>query len=41
MKKIVTLRQALSDPQYFGGQLDGDSWALWRALLLAIMGARS
>jgi hypothetical protein len=38
MKKIITLRQALSDPQYFGGQLDGDSWAPWRALLLAIMG---
>jgi hypothetical protein len=38
MKKIVTLRQALAAKQYFGGQLDGDSWAAWRVLLLAIMG---
>jgi hypothetical protein len=38
MKKIVTLRQALSDDQYFGAQLAGPSWAPWRALLLAIMG---
>jgi hypothetical protein len=38
MKKIVSLRQALTDRQYFGGQLDGPSWAPWRALLLAIMG---
>jgi hypothetical protein len=38
MKKIISLRQALSDRQYFGGQLDGDSWANWRALLLAIAG---
>jgi hypothetical protein len=38
MKKIITLRQALDDKQYFGGQLEGESWAPWRALLLAIMG---
>jgi hypothetical protein len=38
MKKIVTLRQALDDRQYFGGQLVGESWAPWRSLLLAIMG---
>ena len=38
MKKIITLRQALTDKAYFGGQLDGPSWAPWRALLLAIMG---
>jgi hypothetical protein len=38
MRKIVTLRQALDDKQYFGGQLDGPSWAPWRSLLLAIMG---
>ena len=38
MKKIASLRQALSDPRYFGGQLDGDSWLAWRALLFAILG---
>jgi hypothetical protein len=38
MKKIISLRQALDDPQYFGGQLAGPSWLPWRALLLAIMG---
>jgi hypothetical protein len=38
MKKIVTLRQALTDKQYFGRQLEGESWAPWRSLLLAIMG---
>jgi hypothetical protein len=38
VKKIVTLRQALDDKQYFGGQLEGPSWAPWRSLLLAIMG---
>lgn len=38
MKKIIPLRQALTDPQYFGGQLEGASWLPWRALLLAITG---
>jgi len=38
MRKIVTLRQALADPAYFGGQLSGDSWMRWRVLLLAILG---
>lgn len=38
MKKIVTMRRALVDPLYFGGQLAGDSWRLWRILLVAIMG---
>jgi hypothetical protein len=38
MRKIISLRQALSDAQYFGGQLTGPSWAPWRALLLAILG---
>ena len=38
MRKIVTLRQALTDTAYFGGQLSGDSWARWRVLLLAILG---
>jgi hypothetical protein len=38
MRKIVSLRQALDDRQYFGGQLEGASWSPWRSLLLAIMG---
>lgn len=38
MNKIVTLRQALSDNQYFGEQLAGESWAAWRPLMYAIMG---
>jgi hypothetical protein len=38
MRKIVTLRQALTDSAYFGGQLSGDSWLRWRVLLLAILG---
>lgn len=38
MKKLLTLRKALTDPAYFGGQLEGDSWGGWRVLLLAIMG---
>jgi hypothetical protein len=38
MRKIVTLRQALTDTAYFGGQLEGSSWLPWRALLLSIMG---
>jgi hypothetical protein len=32
MSKIVSLRQALLDDSYFGKQLAGDSWRLWRAV---------
>jgi hypothetical protein len=38
MRKIITLRQALDDPQYFGGQLCGDTWRAWRVLMFAILG---
>ena len=40
MRKLVTMRRALSDPAYFGGpnMLGAPSWAGWRAILLAIMG---
>src|ERR1700730_14791026 len=38
MNAIITLRQALSDRSYFGGQLDGASWANWRPLLYVILG---
>src|SRR5262245_60077045 len=34
----TSLRTALEDPQLLGGALAGDSWAAWRALLLAAMG---
>jgi hypothetical protein len=38
MIKLVTLRQALTDPSYYGLQLSDQSWLRWRVLLLAIMG---
>jgi hypothetical protein len=37
MKSTVSLRDALADPKLLG-VLAGDSWAAWRALLLAAMG---
>jgi hypothetical protein len=36
MIRLVTMRDALSLPQYFGTQLAGDSWVNWRAVLLAL-----
>lgn len=40
MKKIVTMRAALTSPDYFGGpdMMGGDSWAAWRVLLMTIVG---
>jgi hypothetical protein len=38
LRKIVTMREALADPRYFGLLLAGDSWAAWRVLLIAIVG---
>jgi hypothetical protein len=38
LRRLVTLRQALSDKHYFGGQLAGESWRVWRSLMYAIMG---
>jgi hypothetical protein len=35
---IVTMREALSRPVYFGRQLGGDTWSKWRVLLIAIAG---
>jgi hypothetical protein len=32
------MRRALADQQLLGGVMVGDSWAVWRALLIAIMG---
>jgi hypothetical protein len=41
MKKLMTMRQALDDPELFAhpkGGLIGDSWKYWRVLLIAVMG---
>jgi hypothetical protein len=35
---IVSLRRALTDKRLLGNSLQGDSWHLWRSLLLASMG---
>lgn len=38
MKPIVTMREALSDPDLLGTVLPGPTWLEWRALLIATMG---
>ncbi|WP_336490935.1 hypothetical protein [Methylobacterium nigriterrae] len=38
MKPLVSLRQALSDPDLLGSALPGPSWSTWRTILLAVMG---
>jgi hypothetical protein len=38
MRKIVSLRQALADPDLLAHALPGESWASWRVLLIAIVG---
>jgi hypothetical protein len=38
IKPKTTLRAALSDPKLLGRALPGESWAAWRAILLAAMG---
>lgn len=38
MRPMVTLRDALSDPQLLGGAIPGESWLAWRVLLIASMG---
>jgi hypothetical protein len=38
MRKIVTLRQALSDPGFLAHALPGDSWSSWRILLIGAIG---
>lgn len=32
------MREALTDPELLGGAIPGESWAVWRALLIAAMG---
>jgi hypothetical protein len=38
LRKIITMREALESPAYFGALLSGDSWQAWRVLLVAIVG---
>jgi hypothetical protein len=38
MKKIVSMRRALEDKNLLGSILAGDSWLVWRVLLIALMG---
>ena len=38
MKPLVSMRDALADPELLGSVLSGQSWAPWRTLLIAIMG---
>lgn len=38
MKPLVSIREALSDPNLLGTALEGDSWLPWRILLIAAMG---
>jgi hypothetical protein len=38
MKQLSTMRAALRDPHLLGDTMTGDSWAVWRALLIAAMG---
>lgn len=38
MKAKITLREALADDALLGKALPGESWAMWRALLIATMG---
>lgn len=40
MKIITSLREALEDDRLLGQAIAGDSWAIWRALLMGIMGER-
>jgi hypothetical protein len=38
LRKIITMREALESPAYFGTLLAGGSWQAWRVLLVAIVG---
>ena len=38
LRKLITMREALESPAYFGTLLAGDSWQAWRVLLIAIGG---
>jgi hypothetical protein len=38
MTPLVPMREALTDPNLLGNALPGDSWRLWRVMLIAAMG---
>jgi hypothetical protein len=38
MRPLLSMRDALNDPDVFGEVLAGDSWAGWRTLLIALCG---
>jgi hypothetical protein len=38
MKVKVSMREALTEPEFFGSILAGSSWHSWRALLIAAAG---
>lgn len=38
MKRAISMRSALADPNLLGNALVGDSWATWRIFLIACMG---
>ena len=40
MKPLVTMRQALEDPNLLATLLPGASWRVWRVLLIAAMGEK-
>jgi len=37
MRRTVSMREALDDPQLLGDALIGDSWSTWRVFLIALM----
>lgn len=38
MRRAISMRGALADPQLLGSALQGSSWATWRVFLIAAMG---
>ena len=38
MKPLLSMRDALYDPEVFGEVLSGSSWDGWRTLLIALCG---
>ena len=40
MRGLFTMRRALTDPKLLGWVPEGDSWAAWRTLLIALSGEK-
>ncbi len=38
MRRLISMREALEDPDVFGGVLPGESWSAWRVVLIALQG---